>query len=504
MKLGMRRTIAVVLGSLLQIGFYILVMYVFIGYFAPIRWLFFAGAILFILYVLKNSTNLSSDLPYVLLIAIVPIFGVVLYLALRRSYTRSKTFKSIQKEEYRTMEYSVKECGKIEKEIEKKDRDILRYFNDYLTFPVYKKNKIDYYPLGDDFYPVLLDELKKAKSFIFMEYFIVNHGVMFDGILEILKEKAADGVDVRFMFDDAGSIMLHEKDMVAELESYGIKAIAFNKMVPLVGVFMNNRDHRKITVIDGKVAFSGGVNLSDEYINVNSPHGHWKDNGIRIKGEAVWGMSLIFLTHWNAYTHEDSDYYKFKVDKFPATYTDNGYTVPYACSPLADYISVGEDTYIHILNHAKRYCYIMSPYLIIDNEMINTLILAVKRGVDVRIIVPGVPDKKLVYDVTASYFEILVQNGIKIYTYTPGFVHSKVFVSDDHIATVGTVNMDYRSLYLHFENGIYMEDVDEIKNIKKDTIETMAKCHEVTLAESKTGFFKSIFTAALRLFAPLM
>ena len=264
---------------------------------------------------------------------------------------------------------------------------------------------------------------------------------------------------------------------------------------------MNNRDHRKITVIDGKVAFSGGVNLSDEYINVNSKLGIWKDNGIKIVGDAIWNLTVMFLTLWNANINEDKDITKFKYT-FNNSDKNNGYVIPYGVAPLHKDL-IGEDVYINMINSAKDYLYIMTPYLIIDTDMVNALCRATKRGVDVRIIVPGIPDKKIVYTQTCSFFKVLHDNGVKIYKYTNGFVHSKVFLSDDVRAVVGTINMDYRSLYLHFENGIYMENVSEIKEILKDFESTFEGSKKLDNNDVKAGFLKSLWQAILRLLAPL-
>ena len=322
-----------------------------------------------------------------------------------------------------------------------------------------------------------------------------------DGILKILKEKASQGVEVRILYDDMGSIAMLSTKYPNELKKMGIKCIPFNKVSPFKGIFMNNRDHRKMTIIDGKVAFSGGVNLSDEYININSKLGIWKDNGIKIEGDAIWNLTIMFLTMWNANIKEDKDILKFKYE-FKNTEKIDGYVVPYGVAPLHEDL-IGEDVYINIINSAKKYLYIMTPYLIIDTDMTNALIRAAKRGVDVKIIVPGIPDKKIVYTQTSSFFELLSNGGVKIYKFTKGFVHSKVYVSDDKRAVVGTINMDYRSLYLHFENGIYMENVKEIKDVKKDMDETLKDCKKLNDKDVKSGIFKSIWQSILRLFAPL-
>ena len=349
---------------------------------------------------------------------------------------------------------------------------------------------------------MMLEELEKAEKFIFFEYFIVAKGKMWDSILEIMERKVKQGVEVRVIYDDLGCLTTLDGSYYKQLRQKGIKCISFNKLGIDAGVIMNHRDHRKILVIDGKVAFSGGINIADEYININSKYGHWKDNAFRIKGDAVWNYTVIFLSMWNAFKKEDEDYTKFKYD-YSEKSIGTGFAVPYSENPF-NKENIAENVYLNIISSAKKYIYIFTPYLIIDTDVLNNLILAAKRGVDVRIVIPGIPDKKMVYTVSESYVEPLVKGGVKIYKYTPGFVHSKVFVSDDNIATVGTINMDYRSLYLHFECGCYFENMDVVKDIKEDLCVTMEKSHEVTTEEANTKFIKGMWQACLRLAAPLM
>ncbi|MBO7676472.1 MAG: cardiolipin synthase, partial [Erysipelotrichaceae bacterium] len=340
-----------------------------------------------------------------------------------------------------------------------------------------------------------------AKKFIFIEYFIIETGYMWNSILEILEEKAKEGLDVRVMYDDLGSFFLLPASYFRQLEEKGIKCLPFNRINPYLNIIINHRDHRKIMVIDGKVAFSGGVNLADEYINYIERFGKWKDNIIMIKGEAVWSFTVMFLTHWNAIRDTDTDFEKFTVRT--NSRKSDGYIAPYGETPL-DKENSSQNIYLNILNQAQDYCYIYTPYLIIDTEMINALILCAKRGVDIRIITPGIPDKKVVFSITRSYYRQLVEGGVKIFEYTPGFVHSKVFVSDDILATVGTVNLDYRSLYLHFENGAYIFGSEKIAEIRDDLVGAMEEGHEVSLKECKYNVIKEFALSVLRLFAPMM
>lgn len=501
MAMAVKRGIIVGIGLIIQILLSLSVL-LFLGKYIAIIELFYAIlSILLVLAIVKESKSLSSDLPWIIIIMLFPIVGALLYVVIGGNLHRSKILKKINKQIEYSKKYLIQD-KEILKEINKFDYDKLKYITNYAGFPVTKNNDLTYYHLGELAYKDMLEELKKAKNFIFMEYFIINNGVMWQGILDILEEKAKEGLDVRVIYDDMGCISMLPSNYPKFLETKGIKCIAFNELKPFLGVIMNNRDHRKMMIIDGHTVFSGGINISDEYINVTHPHGHWRDNGIRIKGEAVWNFTVMFLSMWNSYRNDDKNYNKFKYE-FKGQYKENGYVAPYGESPLDDEI-VGENVYLNIINQAKKYVYIFTPYLIIDTDMINALTLAAKRGVDVRIVIPGVPDKKIVYDLTSSYFKPLIKYGVKIYKYTKGFVHSKVFVSDDNISTVGTINMDYRSLYLHFECGIFMQDVDIIIDVKKDLEDAIADSHLVTKKEATPSFFKSIWQAVLRLFAPLM
>lgn len=463
--------------------------------------LYRAYGIYLVLTLIKNSSNFSYALPWIIIILLFPIVGPLLYVVLGKNKKSSLLFRNIAKSEKDSEKFFVKD-EKISNEIDEKNLNNLKYIDKYSNFPITTNNDIDYYNFGEKAFPVMLEELKKAEKFIFFEYFIVAPGKMWNSILEILEEKAKNGVDVRVIYDDLGCLATVDGSYYKQLRSKGIKCITFNKLGLDAGVIMNHRDHRKILVIDGKVAFSGGINIADEYINVNSKYGVWKDNSIRIKGEAVWNYTVMFLQVWNAYKKDDDDFNKFKYN-FSDKKEYKGYVVPYGENPF-NKENIAENIYLNIISNAKKYIYIFTPYLIIDTDVLNNLILAAKRGVDVRIVIPGIPDKKLVYSVSESYAETLAKGGVKIYKYTPGFVHSKVFVCDDNVATVGTINMDYRSLYLHFECGCYMEDAKVVSDVKNDLIETMEKCHEVTESETKTNFFKGIFQACLRLIAPLM
>ena len=477
----------------------------FAGHLAWIEGALRLFSVVIVLQIIRTSRHLSSDLMWILLIILFPVPGTFMYLFLGANLISSRTLWNLVKSTADSRRY-YEQDPEILREM-KLDAPALRgqfrYISDSAGFPFYRNAGFDYYGLGETGYPVMLEELRKAEHFIFLEYFIITEGKMWDGILEILEEKAAQGLDVRVMYDDMGSFMTLSAGYAKRLEKKGVKCVSFNRISPVLNAVMNHRDHRKIMVIDGRTAFSGGVNLADEYINVNSPYGHWKDNVIRVKGEAVWSFTVMFLTHWNALRKEDDDFTKFRAASAPASETPDGYIAPYGETPFNGEI-VAQNIYLDILNQANDYCYICTPYLIIDTEMTNALILAARRGVDVRILTPGVPDKKLVWNVTRSFYKGLILGGVKVYEYTPGFVHAKVFVCDDQIATVGTVNLDYRSLYLHFENGAYLYGSEKIADIKRDYLDALSRSHEMTERESTFGPVKTFGMSVIRLFAPLL
>ena len=461
------------------------------------------SSVIITLGIIKNSRHLSYDVMWIVLILLFPIPGTIIYIFLGADLIISPTFAKVYQGTQNAFQYYPRDNGVLE-EIKKKypeNKGQFEYISSATGFSFYKNRDFRYYPLGELGFPKMLEELKKAEKFIFLEYFIIDKGYMWNSILEILEEKARQGVDVRVMYDDLGSFFLLPVNYARTLEEKGIKCMPFNKINPILNIIINHRDHRKIMVIDGKVAFSGGINLADEYINRIHPYGKWKDNVFMVKGEAVWSYTVMFLTHWNALRPSDEDFYKYQVKS--RIRKQDGYIAPYGETPLDTEMS-SQNIYLNIINQAKDYCYIFTPYLIIDTEMINALILCAKRGVDVCLVTPGIPDKKMVYSITRSFYRQLIEGGVRVVEYTPGFVHSKVFVADDIVATVGTINLDYRSLYLHFENGTYLYDCEVIKQIKDDLLESIKEGHEVTYSESIRPLIHEFLMSVLRLFAPLM
>lgn len=461
---------------------------------------------LVVLYIINKNDNPGYKLAWIVPILAFPLLGGILYLAMGDKKPARKMRKKLAMVGEITTPLLYQNPS-VMQEIEKNNPVVagqMKYLQQAVGYPVYANTLTEYYDTGEAYFEALLRELKKAKHFIFLEFFIVEEGVMWGSILEILEQKAKEGVDVRVMYDDVGCVALLPYKYYETLEKRGIKSIAINPFRPIFSVAMNNRDHRKIVVIDGCTGFTGGLNLADEYINQKVRFGHWKDTGIMLQGDAVWSMTIMFLQMWNANRPTDKEYSKYRPHvHHKEKFEGRGYVQPYGDSPL-DSETTGENVYLNLIHAATNYVYIFTPYLITDNEMMSSLCLAAKRGVDVRIVTPGIPDKKIVFKVTQSYYPQLMDAGVKIYQYTPGFLHAKCVVSDDEVATVGTVNFDYRSLYLHFENGVLIHDTNTVQKVKEDILNTIEKSTQMQNNSLKHGFFRDMFRAVLRLFAPLM
>ena len=456
-------------------------------------------------YIVNREDNPSFKILWVLLIMSVPVMGGLFYIL----FGGRKVPKELRIRDQRSMEelsQVMKQNHDMLNALRQEEPQAYKQANFCWNsgyFPVYRNCEVRYFPLGELKFEALLDELKKAKRFIFLEYFIIAEGIMWNSVLDILKDKVKEGLDVRLIYDDAGCITTLPPRYFETLRRYGIKAKLFNPIEPHLALQMNNRDHRKIVVIDGEVAFTGGVNLADEYINRYERFGHWKDMAVMIKGEAVQTFTVSFLQFWNFDEEEKSDPMNFIAD-VPKQYGDSGYVIPFCDSPTdEDY--VGQQTHINMINSACRCLYASTPYLVIDQETKMALILAAKNGVDVRILVPHIPDKKTVFEVTRSNYERLIESGVRIYEYTPGFVHGKVMLADDQSAVVGTVNMDYRSYYLHYECGVWMYRTSCLKDIRRDFEETFAVSHEVTLEECRDiSIIRRFIRAFLNIVSPVM
>ena len=416
----------------------------------------------------------------ILRILLLPVFGGLLYL-----YTQSELGHRILRDRYAAITRKTRDIlpQSVDTLLRLSERapdmaGLARYVNHSGCFPVYDETAVRYFPLGDELFPAMLEELEKAERFIYLEFFIIDEGEMWGRILEILARKAAAGVDVRLLYDGTNEFFTLPRDYAKRLEKLGIRAKAFAPVMPFVSTHYNYRDHRKILVIDGRVAFNGGVNLADEYINRVRRFGHWKDSAVMLTGEAVRSFTLMFLQMWDLEEGQIPERERLfaPVERQSGA---SGFVLPYADCPL-DRERVGEWVYLDILNRARRYVHIMTPYLILDQEMQTALKFAAERGVDVRLILPGIPDKRLPYALAKTHYRSLLESGVRIYEYSPGFVHAKVFVSDDREAAVGTVNLDYRSLYHHFECGTYLRDADCIGSIEEDFLATQELCRTVT------------------------
>lgn len=489
---------------LLQVIWFIIIIEILGRYFNLINSFFTLLSMVAVLWLVNKKDNPAYKLAWVIPILLYPLLGGLMYLFMGDKKP-SRKLRNKMINIYSKTSKLMKQDFKIIEEIKNIDKSIANqayYISQTAKFPIYKNTIAEYYKSGESNFTAIKDELKKAKQYIFMEYFIIAEGIMWNEILAILEEKVKEGVEVRLIYDDMGCLTLLPYNYFKKMEQKGIKCISFNKFIPIFSIAMNHRDHRKIVVIDGNTAFTGGINMADEYINEKVRFGHWKDTGIMLKGDAVWNFTVMFLQMWNSVTPTDKDYNKYRPNVHHSKEIHfDGYVQPYGDTPL-DQEAVGENVYLNIINSAKNYIYIFTPYLIIDNEMMTSLCLAAKKGVDVKIVTPGIPDKKYVFWLTQSYYGQLSEAGVKIYEYTPGFLHAKCFVCDDEIATVGTINMDYRSLFLHFECGVFLYKSNIISEIKSDILETINESKEII--DYKVKLPKRLMQAVLRLFAPLM
>ena len=458
------------------------------------------------LYIISKRDKGAYKLTWVFLILIFPLFGGLFYLLFNFQSSTKRFAKQIEITEKKTRPlFYLPGDGyaAAESEIPQNIHQV-RYLQDFMGFPVYLNSSTEFLSSGEVKFEALKRELQKAEKYIFLEYFIVEEGIMWNGILEILKQKAVEGVKVRIIYDDMGCFLLLPQNYPAQLKKYGIDCVLFNPFMPMLTAMQNNRDHRKIAVIDGKTAFTGGINLADEYINAIDKHGHWRDSAIMIKGKAAWSFTLMFLQMWELCKKTDEDYsVYYPWNDEPCSVPNDGFVQPYSDSPM-DTENVGEHVYLQMINNAKDYVYINTPYLIVDDSMISALSLAAKSGVDVRIVTPHKWDKWIVHKATRSYYYELIKAGVKIYEYTDGFNHSKTFVSDDTTATVGTINMDFRSLYLHFECGVWLCGSKAVKDIKEDFLSTLEVCQQITEDDCSKNPFVRLLQQILRLFAPLM
>ncbi len=470
---------------------------------------FYAGSVLLSLLItlgiINSKSNPAYKIAWLIPILLFPVFGELIYLLFGSDRTGRylrKKLQGIGTEMDNVIGEAHRRSGAEQLPPDAANQS--RYISHCAYCPPYQNTTTEYLPLGEVKFERMVEELKKAKHYIFLEYFIIQEGKMWNTILDILRQKAAEGVDVRVIYDDMGCIMILPTGYDRTLEQMGIKCRIFNPFVPILSSRFNTRDHRKICVIDGNVGFTGGINLADEYINAYEKHGHWKDTSILLKGEAVFNLTVMFLSMWDYLdsTTGKTDYSRY----YPTVWDENakGYVQPFADNPLDDE-AVGETVYLNLINKAKRYVYITTPYLILSSEMLTALTSAAKCGVDVRIITPHIPDKWYVHAVSRSHYQPLIEAGVKIYEYTPGFIHAKTFVVDDDYAVVGTINLDYRSLYLHFECAVWMYQTPSVAQVRDDFFKTQQISQEITLEECRSlSFPRRLGRSVLRVFAPLM
>ncbi len=504
LKIVFSRSVLILLVLLLQIVLYMAMLFSLVQ---RVTWLIGGMTVLtaiMLFVVLNERQNPSIKLSWSILIAMMPLFGAALYFFVRYDLGYRVEQRVLAKS-MKESDIHVPEQTLLYEKVQEEDKslyNLAKYLRSKGQHTIYANTDVKYFPLGDNMFEEMLVQMKKAEKFIFLEYFVIGPSYMWTKILELLVEKVKQGVDVRIMYDGSNAVTTLPYKYPKQLKNMGIKCKVFSEFHPFVSTHYNNRDHRKILVVDGKVAFTGGVNLQDRYINRKEVYGHWKDTGVMLQGDAVQGFTLMFLQMWNAL--EKERLYEPYLLPVHEESVNKGYVIPYSDTPM-DTENVGEMVYLDMLNRARDYAYIMTPYLILDNEMLTALCFAAKRGVDVRLILPHIPDKKYAFTLAKSHYKELVGAGVKIYEYTPGFVHAKEFLCDDREAVVGTINLDYRSLYLHFECAAYLYKVPALQDIKKDFEETVAKSQLITMADvKKMKWHTRAAGRLLKVIAPLM
>ncbi len=458
-----------------------------------------------VVYIVNEKSDPTMKLIWVVFIMFLPALGTLMYVYVKIQpgafFLRKKLEHiDLKSERYLPMKREIYQDLKIQ---DKQTASLSRYIYKNNGLPVYKNTKVSYFNCGEAKYEALVRQLENAQNFIFLEYFIIEEGKFWNTILDILRRKAQEGVEVRVMYDGLCSLTKLEIGYFKKLRKMGIQSKPFAPARPFFTTQQNNRDHRKILVIDGKVAFTGGINLADEYMNINSKFGYWKDTAVMLEGEAAQSFTLMFLQMWNVSEKTIGNYDRYLNVSFEPM-ESAGYVIGYGDDPFSEE-HIGESVYLQIINTATKYLHIVSPYLVLDNVMITALIMAAKRGVDVKIVLPGIPDKAYAFCVARTYYDELISAGIEIYEFTPGFTHAKMFISDDEKATVGTINLDYRSLFLHFENGCFIFRNEVIYEMEKDYQEMLSQSRKISLIECKNRpILYKVCGKLLRLVAPLM
>lgn len=457
-----------------------------------------------VVHIAASNENPDYKIPWLLVVLVIPVVGLMLYImfhsrTLKKKYIRR--MENLKNHSYTKDDADAFEKLRAESATAANQAKMLCEISESHLF---QNTNQAYFPLGEDMFPQMLEDIRSAEKFIFLEYFIIEEGKFWNTILDLLKEKAAAGVEVRVVYDDIGCMSTLPGNYWKILKSYGIKATPFALLRGNADSEFNNRSHRKILVIDGKVGYTGGVNIADEYINATVRFGHWKDIGIRLEGEAVQELTKLFLVDYGLNVRKEPEICH---DYFPSYSKQEaeGFMIPFGDGPDPVYVhQVGKRVIQNMLNQAQRYVWMMSPYLIIDSELCCSIEYAAMRGIDIRIIVPHIPDKKLVFEMTQCYYERLMKAGVKIYEYEPGFIHAKCYLTDDETAMIGTINLDYRSLAHHFENGVWMYRCASIEDIRKDFADTFDKSIRIEDHMLKKGILHRLIRSLVKIFAPML
>lgn len=506
LKLLLSKAFVIGILFILQVAIILTVYYYFSAHYVAISVTFSILSVIAFMSVVNRKENPEFKLPWIVIFFLFPFFGITVYVFFAHPKLSKKDEQRISTISAETRRYDKtnEEQKKLILSVLGEHADIEKYIATTAHMSGHIANDVKYYSSGEDFLKDLLEDLESAKNFIFLEYFIISPGKMWDSIHEILLRKVKEGVEVRIMYDDIGTLGKLKSNFYSRLRKEGINCYKFNPFRPILSGIYNNRDHRKIAVIDGKTGYTGGVNIGDEYINVTSPFGHWKDSCIRIRGSAVNNLSSMFLQMFDMTADSASDYKRY-LDVEHVQYDCEGYVNPFGDGPRPYfYEQIGESNFINMINAAKNYLFISTPYLIIDNNITTALRNAAFRGVDVRIITPHIPDKKIIFNMTRSNYPYLMEAGVKIYEYAPGFIHAKMLIADDILAFVGTINLDYRSLVHHYECGAVLCKTPCISDIKNDFDNTIEKSILITKDNFKIGKIESVVNAVLNLFSPML
>lgn len=497
----LRRVLTVIPAAAVQALWILLLVKWLSPYAAYITLALSVAAVLLVLFIIIKRDETAYKILWLLVILTVPVAGTLLYLL----FGNRRTARPLRKRLRRVQEAGQPAplpCGGTPFEGEKRMEQTVRWLEHKTGYPLMRAEDVRYYPLGDAMYPDMLTDLRAAKKTIYLEYFIIEPGEMWQSIVDILAQKVREGLDVRVMYDDLGSISTFNFSNALALEKLGIRCVTFNPLLALKGT-ANYRDHRKMLIVDDAVAYSGGVNLADRYINREHPYGHWKDTGFRLTGAPVRSFTHMFLTFWNAFSLQKEEPMPMPPAAAAAEpAAQDGWVLSYYDSPLNSE-ATSNRLYIDLLSQATDYAWFFTPYLMLGDDLLDAMLAAAQRGVDVRIIMPGIPDKKLIFRMSRSFYQVLLTGGVKIYEYTPGFVHAKSLVCDDRAATVGTVNLDYRSLFLHFENNSLFYRGSIVARVKEDFLATQSQCRAVEACDMKRYSRRWIVDGVLRIFAPL-